>query len=111
MAVAQRARSVSPSAIEGSIVEAMAMTSMQIDSRVRDELAEVAEADFGGVSLGEAVRRLLMEHQFAQINARYEELHADPAEWERYQAELRVTDNATGDGLPDAGEEYPEYNS
>jgi len=87
------------------------MTSMQIDSRVRDELAEVAEADFGGASLGETVRRLLMEHHFAQINARYEELHADPDEWARYQAELRMTDTAAGDGLPDAGEEYPEYNS
>jgi hypothetical protein len=89
----------------------MAMTSMQIDSRVRDELAQLAEADFDGVSLGEAVRRLIMEHHFARINERYEELHADPAEWESYQAELRLTGNATGDGLPDAGEEYPEYNS
>jgi hypothetical protein len=71
----------------------------------------VAEADFDGVSLGEAVRRLIMEHHFAQINERYEELRADPAEWESYQAELRLTDNATRDGLPDAEEEYPEYNS
>ena len=87
------------------------MISMQIDGRVRDELAKVAEADFGGVSLGEAVRRLIMEYRFARINARYEELRAEPAEWESYQAELRLTDNATGDGLPDAHEEYPEYNS
>jgi hypothetical protein len=52
-----------------------------------------------------------MEHHFARINDRYEELHADPAEWEAYQAELRLADNATAGGLPDAGEEYPEYNS
>jgi hypothetical protein len=111
MAVAQGLRSASRHAIDSSIVEAMAMTSMQIDSKVRDELAEVAEADFDGVSLGEAVRRLIMEHHFALINERYEELRADPAEWESYQAELRLTDNAAGDGLPDAGEEYPEYDS
>jgi hypothetical protein len=84
---------------------------MQIDGKVRDELAAVAETDYGGVSLGEAVRRLIMEHHFAQINQRYEELRADPAEWESYQAELRLTSNAAGDGLPDAREEYPEYNS
>ena len=87
------------------------MTSIQIDGGVRDELAKVAEADFGGVSLGEAVRRLIMEHHFARINERYEELRADPTEWESYQVELRLTDNAAGDGLPDAQEEYPEYNS
>lgn len=87
------------------------MTSMRIDSRVRDELAQVGEADFDGVSLDEVVRRLLMEHHFARINERYEELRADPAAWESYQAELRLTDNAAGDGLPNAREEYPEHNS
>jgi hypothetical protein len=111
MAVAQGVRAASRRAIGSSIVDTMAMTSMQIDGRVRDELAKVAEADFGGVSLGEAVRRLIMEHHFARINERYEELRAEPAQWESYQAELRLTDNATGDGLPDADEEYPEYNA
>jgi mRNA-degrading endonuclease toxin of MazEF toxin-antitoxin module len=46
-------------------------------SRLPYELAAVAETDYGGVSLGEAVRRLIMEHHFAQINQRYEELRAD----------------------------------
>ena len=36
------------------------MTSMQIDSSVRDELAKVAGEDLGGVSLGEAVRQLVL---------------------------------------------------
>jgi hypothetical protein len=88
----------------------MGMTSMQIDSRVRDELATIAEAEFDGVSLGETVRRLVKEHKFNQINRRYEELRADPDEWASYQAEARLTDNAAGDGLPSAAEEYPEYN-
>jgi uncharacterized peroxidase-related enzyme len=40
----------------------------------------------------------MRSHHVASI----EELRADPAEWESYQAELRLTDNAAGDGLPDA---------
>jgi len=77
----------------------MAMVFVQIDSKIWNELEEVAEADFDGASLGEALRLLIMEHHFARINERYEELRADPAEWESYQAELRLTDNAASDGL------------
>jgi hypothetical protein len=87
----------------------MATTSMQLDSELRDELATIAERDFQGVPLGEAVRRLVKEHQINRIMRRYEELRADPEEWASYQAEARLTDQAAGDGLPDAGEEYPEY--
>jgi hypothetical protein len=87
----------------------MAMTSMQIDSKVRDELARVAESDLGGVSLGEAVRQLIMEHHIAHINHRYEELRADPEEWASYTAEARLTDNVAGETLPSARDEYPEY--
>lgn len=86
------------------------MTSMQIDSKVRDELAKVAEEDLGGVSLGEAVRQLIMEHHIAHINQRYEELRADPAEWASYMAEAQLTDNIAGETLPGAGDEYPEHN-
>ncbi|MBM7787979.1 hypothetical protein [Tenggerimyces flavus] len=88
----------------------MAPTSMQIDSRLRDDLATIAQRDFDGVTLGEAVRRLVKEHQLHRIVQRYEELRADPEEWASYQAEARLTDNAAGDGLPGAAEEYPEYN-
>ncbi|MBB2505255.1 hypothetical protein [Amycolatopsis echigonensis] len=87
----------------------MATTSMQLDSGLRDELAEIAERDFHGVPLGEAVKRLVREHKLNRIMRRYEELRADPEEWASYQAEARLTDNAAGDGLPDAAEEYPEY--
>jgi hypothetical protein len=83
---------------------------MQIDSSVRDELAAVAESDFHGASLGEAVKRLVKEHKINGIMRRYEELRADPQEWASYRAEARLTDDAAGDGLPDAREEYPEYN-
>jgi hypothetical protein len=88
----------------------MAMTSMQIDSKVRDELAKVAEEDLGGVPLGEAVRQLIMEHHIAHINRRYEELRADPEEWASYAAEAKLTDNVAGKTLPSTQDEYPEYN-
>jgi hypothetical protein len=88
----------------------MATTSMQLDTGLRDELAEVAEQDFHGVSLGEAVRRLLKEHKINRIIRRYEELRADPDEWASYQAEARMADRVGCEGLPDAREEYPEYN-
>lgn len=110
MAVAQARRTGRHPAIGSSIVGSMAQTSMQIDSKVRDDLAAIAEADFDGASLGEAVRRLIKEHKISQIIRRYEELRADPDEWASYQAELRLTDNAAGDGLPSARDEYPEYN-
>ncbi|MDQ3887106.1 MAG: hypothetical protein M3308_08925 [Actinomycetota bacterium] len=82
---------------------------MQLDSELRDELATIAERDFHGVALGEAVRRLVKEHQINQIMQRYEELRDDPDEWASYQAEAQLTDQAAGDGLPHANEEYPEY--
>lgn len=83
---------------------------MQLDSGLRDDLAKIAERDFHGVSLGEAVRRLIKEHKINRIMQRYEELRADPEKWAGYQTEARLADNAAGDGLPDAAEEYPEYN-
>jgi hypothetical protein len=82
---------------------------MQLDSGLRDELAEIAERDFHGVPLGEAVRRLVTEHKINRIMQRYEELRADPEEWASYSAEARLTDNAAGDAVAGAGEEYPEY--
>jgi phage protein D len=82
---------------------------MQIDTGLRDELAEIAQRDFHGAPLGEAVKRLVKEHKINRIVQRYEELRADPEEWANYQAEARLTDDAAGDGLPGALEEYPEY--
>ena len=96
--------------MDGAIVSAMATTTMQLDSELRDELAEVARTDYLGVPLAEAVRRLLREHRINRIMARYEELRADPTEWASYQAEARLTDSAAGDALPSARDEYPEHN-
>jgi hypothetical protein len=88
----------------------MAITTMQLDTELRDDLAEVARTDYRGVPLAEALRRLLREHRISRIMARYEELRADPAEWASYRAEARLTDSVAGDGLPSARDEYPEHN-
>jgi hypothetical protein len=87
----------------------MATTTMQLDSALRDQLAHIARRDFGGATLGDVVGHLLAEHRINRIMARYAELRADPEEWADYQAESRLTDNAAGDGLPPAGDEYPEH--
>lgn len=86
-------------------------TTMQLDSSLRDELAEIAKHDFAGVPLAEALRRLVREHRVNRIMARYAELQSDPQEWAGYRGESRLTDNAAADGLPRGRDEYPEYNS
>jgi formate-dependent phosphoribosylglycinamide formyltransferase (GAR transformylase) len=82
---------------------------MQLDTNLRDELAEIAKHDFAGVPLAEALRRLVNEHRINRIMARYAALQSDPQEWASYRAEARLTDNAAGDGLPPGRDEYPEY--
>lgn len=83
---------------------------MQLDTGLRDELAEIARHDFAGVPLAEALRRLVKEHRINRIMARYAELRSDPPEWASYRAEAQLSDNAAGDGLPPGRDEYPEYN-
>ncbi|MFY1636387.1 hypothetical protein ACN27F_24455 [Solwaraspora sp. WMMB335] len=87
----------------------MATTTMQLDSDVRDELAEIARRDFAGVPLAEALRRLIREHQVNKIMTRYAELQSDQQEWASYRAETSLTDNTAGDGMPLGRDEYPEY--
>jgi hypothetical protein len=89
----------------------MATTTMQLDTELRDQLAHIAQRDFGGVTLGEALQRLVTEHRINRIMHRYEQLRADPDEWASYRAETQLADNAAGDGLPSASDEYPEHNA
>jgi hypothetical protein len=88
----------------------MATTTMQLDSGLRDELAEIARQDYAGVPLADALRRLIREHRVNKIMARYAELRSDPQEWASYLGEASMTDHAAGDGVPPGREEYPEYN-
>lgn len=63
----------------------MGMTTMKIDSRVRDRLAEVARQE--EVTLGVMVDRLLRSWEEQEVLAAYERLQADPEEWASHQAE------------------------
>jgi formate-dependent phosphoribosylglycinamide formyltransferase (GAR transformylase) len=92
------------------MVIGMTTTTMQLDTGLRDELAEIAKHDFSGVPLAEALRRLIKEHRISRIMARYAELQSDPQEWASYRTEAQLTDNAATDGIPLGRDEYPEYN-
>lgn len=87
----------------------MKPTTIRVDVATRDRLARIADDEFHTASLGEALRRLIDEHEMQQVHAAYARLQADPQAWEEYQAELAEWDVTTGDGLPDARGEYPEY--
>jgi hypothetical protein len=59
-------------------------TTMRVSVPTRDELARVAEHEFGGVSLDEALRIVLFEHASAAAIAR---MAADPEALGEYRAE------------------------
>ena len=59
-------------------------TTMRVSVPTRDALARVAEVELGGVSLDEALRIVLFEHQTATALAR---LAADPNALDEYRAE------------------------
>jgi hypothetical protein len=59
-------------------------TSMRVDAENRDALARIAETELGGVSLDEALRVVLFEHQTRAALAR---LAADPDERDDYLSE------------------------
>lgn len=87
----------------------MRATTIRVDVSTRERLAEIAGNEFHGASLGEAVQRLIDEHEMQAAHAAYARLHSDPAAWAEYQEELAAWDVAAGDGVGGAEEEYPEF--
>ncbi len=79
----------------------MSVTTMKIQTEVRDSLARVAADDFYGVTLSEAVARLVAEHEEArlrrQISAAYARLRDDADGWSAYVTELDEWDGVTAD--------------
>jgi hypothetical protein len=79
----------------------MSVTTMKIQAEVRDRLARVAADDYPGVSLSEAVDRLLSEHERERtrgdIAAAYARLRADTVQWSGYVVELDEWDGVTAD--------------
>jgi hypothetical protein len=59
-------------------------TTMRVSVPTRDELARIAEDEFGGVSLDEALQIVLFEHRSVAAVAR---LSADPDALSEYRAE------------------------
>ncbi|HEX5495405.1 MAG TPA: hypothetical protein VFX70_12615 [Mycobacteriales bacterium] len=87
----------------------MSITTIRLDTQTRDRLSAVAH-EFGA-SQETALNRLIDEHEMHEVHLGYARLQQDPEAWADYQSELAEWDVTTGDGLPDARDEYPEYNS
>lgn len=80
----------------------MGVTTIRLDTAVRDRLARIARTDYQGESLGGALERLIDEHEMATAIAAVERYRReDPAGWADYQTELAEWDGLTADGLDD----------
>lgn len=70
----------------------MSVTTIKVTSEVRERLAEVADRDFAGSTLGDTVERLLAEHEEVRLRQEildgYARLQADPAAWAEYLEEV-----------------------
>jgi len=96
------------------MLTAMTVTTIKVESVVRDRLAAVAKARGTTMAalLDAESRRLQSELQWAAIEESYARLQReDPAGWQEYLGELRAWE--TGALEPDtaAAAEWPEYNS
>lgn len=87
------------------------MTTIKVDSAVRDRLACVARAR--GTTMGSLLdaesRRLEAEQRWSEIEAAYQRMQRDdPAEWADYLGELAEV--TAGEPDTAAAQEWPEYN-
>jgi plasmid stability protein len=88
----------------------MAMTTIRVETAVRDRLAARAQAH--GRSLGAELSVMLDEMTWQGVEAGYRRLAADGEELAAYRAEAAEWTSAGLGGLAaTAAEEYPEYNS
>ena len=88
----------------------VAMTTIRVESEVRDRLAALARAH--GRSLGAELSAMLDDLMWQGVEDGYRRLVADEAEFASYQAESAEWTEADLGGLAaTAAEEYPEYNS
>jgi hypothetical protein len=81
----------------------MPVTTMKIQSEVRDRLARVAAEDYAGATLSDALARLLGEHERGRIreaiSAAYARLREDADQWTAYVSEVDEWDGVTADGI------------
>jgi hypothetical protein len=87
----------------------VAMTTIRVETEVRDRLAARAEAN--GRSLGAELDAMLDEMMWQGIEAGYRRLAANQDELAAYHAETSAWTSADLDDLAaTAAGEYPEYN-
>jgi hypothetical protein len=88
----------------------MAMTTIRVETEVRDRLAALARAH--GRSLGAELSAMLDDLMWQGVEDGYRRLAANEAEFAAYRDETAKWTGADLGGLAaTAAEEYPEYNS
>jgi hypothetical protein len=89
----------------------MTVTTIKVDTQIRDRLASVARAR--GLTMAALLRDVCSElearQEWASIEASYERLRRDPTGWAEYLSDLEAWDSVAS-GLGDAAGEWPEYN-
>ena len=90
----------------------MSLTSIKVDSEVRDRLAGIARAR--GVTMGALLdgesRRLQVEQHWSDVEKSYARLRAeDPAGWAEYLDELGTWAAGTETSDTSAAQEWPEF--
>ena len=64
---------------------------LRVSEQTRERVRQLAQGEFGGVSVDEAIRRLLDEHwESAAVAAVEYTREHEPHEWEAYLAEARA---------------------
>lgn len=71
----------------------MGMTTIKIDTQIRDHLAEVASRQ--KVPMGAMVEQLLRVWEEQEVFAAYARLQEDPEEWASYLEEREQIENAS----------------
>lgn len=92
----------------------MSRTTLSVPTQVRDTFAAVAASRNTTMLalLEDAARRLEREEAMRQATASYERLaREDPASFAEYVAEGHDWEALAADGLSDAHDEFPEFNS
>jgi hypothetical protein len=79
----------------------MASTTVRVTQRTHEVLRELAAATGEPLQqvLEDAVERYRRERFFAELDAAYARLQADPAAWDQELAERANLDGTLGDGL------------
>jgi antitoxin MazE7 len=91
----------------------MPITTIKVDSAVRDRLASVARARGVTMSalLKDAAEKLEAEQRWTEIEAAYTRLQREDQEgWVEYLSELAEWDAGVGDPDAAAAQEWPELN-